>query len=149
MALEQKEAPPSMGSNIGTSPDFIIESGVFVLVLYRDGNLTAAVHTTESGAKEAEMFPLSENAHDSLGEAYGEAGDTAAAIQCYERAEGLLAADMSPSERTVSRLAQMKSPPQQAAGYQKERSGKPPLGSGRSNGHWNQTNKGTEQAPRH
>ena len=53
MALEQKEAPPSMGSNIGTSPDFIIESGVFVLVLYRDGNLTAAVHTTEGGAKEA------------------------------------------------------------------------------------------------
>ena len=138
-----------MGLNIGTSPASEAKGSVFVLVLYRDGNLTAAVHTTERGAKEAEMFPLSENAHDSLGEAYGEAGDTAAAIQCYERAEGLLAADMSPSERTVSRLAQMKSPPQQAAGYQKERSGKPPLGSGRSNGHWNQTNKGTEQAPRH
>ena len=138
-----------MGLDIGAFPESKTEGGVFVLVVYRDGNLTAAVHTTESGAKEAEMFPLSENAHDSLGEAYGEAGDTAAAIQCYERAEGLLAADMSPSERTVSRLAQMKSPPQQVAGYQKERSGKPPLGSGRSDGPWNQTNKGTEQAPRH
>ena len=59
-------------------------------------------------AKAVEMFPLSENAHDSLGEAYAEVGDTAAAIQCYERAEGLLAADMSPSERTLSRLAQVR-----------------------------------------
>jgi len=40
----------------------------------------------------------------------------------------------------------MKSPPQQAAGYLKDCSGKPPLGSGRSDGHWRQTNKVTQQA---
>ena len=53
MALEQKQAPPSVGSDIGTSPNFNTESGVFVLVVYHNGNLTAAVHTTEGGAREA------------------------------------------------------------------------------------------------
>lgn len=53
MALEQKEASQSIGSNVGASPEPKIENGVFVLVVYRDGNLTAAVHTTERGAKEA------------------------------------------------------------------------------------------------
>ena len=52
MALVQ-ETPPSIGSDIGTSPASEAKGGVFVLVVYRDGNLTAAVHTTESGAKEA------------------------------------------------------------------------------------------------
>ena len=53
MAHEQQEDPPSTKSDIGAFPDFNIESGVFVLVVYQDGNLTAAVHTTERGAKEA------------------------------------------------------------------------------------------------
>ena len=53
MALEQKEAPPSTESDIGAFPESKTEGSVFVLVLYRDGNLTAAVHTTERGAKEA------------------------------------------------------------------------------------------------
>ena len=53
MALEQKEAPPSTESDIGAFPESKTEGGVFVLVVYRDGNLTAAVHTTEGGAKEA------------------------------------------------------------------------------------------------
>jgi len=43
-------------------------------------------------------------------------------------------------------IRSMKSPPQQAAGYLKDCSGKPPLGSGRSDGHWRQTNKVTQQA---
>ena len=42
-----------MGLNIGTSPASEAKGSVFVLVVYRDGNLTAAVHTTEGGAKEA------------------------------------------------------------------------------------------------
>ena len=54
------------------------------------------------------MFPLSDNAHDGLGEAYAASGDTAAALQYYERAEELLAAEVSPSERTVRRLAQVR-----------------------------------------
>ena len=53
MPLEQKEAPPPARSDITASPESKTEGGVFVLVVYRDGNLTAAVHTTESGAKEA------------------------------------------------------------------------------------------------
>ena len=43
-------------------------------------------------------------------------------------------------------LITMKSPPQQAAGYLKDCSGKPPLGNGRSDGHWRQTNKVTQLA---
>lgn len=42
-----------MGSDIGAFLEAGTEHGVFVLVVYRDGNLTAAVHTTEGGAKEA------------------------------------------------------------------------------------------------
>ena len=53
MALEQKEPPPSTEANIGAFPESKTEGGVFVLVVYRDGNLTAAVHTTERGAREA------------------------------------------------------------------------------------------------
>ena len=52
MALVQ-ETPPSIGSDIGAFPASEAKGSVFVLVLYRDGNLTAAVHTTERGAKEA------------------------------------------------------------------------------------------------
>ena len=53
MALEQQKASPPTGLSIGTSPVAKTEYNVLVLVVYRDGNLTAAVHTTESGAKEA------------------------------------------------------------------------------------------------
>ena len=52
MVLEQKEPSPSIGSDIGESPDFNIESSVFVLVVYRDGNPTT-VHTNERRATEA------------------------------------------------------------------------------------------------
>ena len=42
-----------MISDIRAFPESQNERGVYVLVVYRDGNLTAAVHTTEGGAKEA------------------------------------------------------------------------------------------------
>ena len=60
MALEQKEASPSTKSGIGTSPASEAKGGVFVLVVYRDGNLSAAVHTTERGAKEEAADLLSD-----------------------------------------------------------------------------------------
>ena len=53
MALEQRESSPTVGSDIGAFPESRTERGVFVLVVFRDGNLTAAVHTTERSAKEA------------------------------------------------------------------------------------------------
>lgn len=42
-----------MGSDLGAFPESQTERGVFVLVVFRDGNLTAAVHRTERGAREA------------------------------------------------------------------------------------------------
>lgn len=53
MAHEQQEGPLSTASDIGAFSKSKTEGGVFVLVVYRDGNLTAAVHTTERGAREA------------------------------------------------------------------------------------------------
>jgi hypothetical protein len=64
MALEQKEAPPSIRSDSRAFPESKIERGVFVLALYRDGHLTAAVHTTEDGAKEAAADLLDDEKND-------------------------------------------------------------------------------------
>lgn len=64
-------------------------------------------------ARAVELYPSSVTAHDGLGEAHTAAGDTAAAIRYYERAEGLLsdevmAADESASERASERLERVR-----------------------------------------
>ncbi len=59
----------------------------------RRGQVEAAVQTFKSNT---EAYPSSPNVHDSLGDAYCRAGDTASAVQSYKRA---------------ARVAQMQSPP--------------------------------------
>ena len=80
MALEQRESSPTVGSDIGAFPESRTERGVFVLVVFRDGNLTAAVHTTERSAKEA--------ADELLGEEGGTLEDRFARVQSLISDEG-------------------------------------------------------------
>jgi hypothetical protein len=53
MAHKQDADSPFTGFGIGAFSESYVEGSVFVLAIYRDGNLTAAVHATERGAMEA------------------------------------------------------------------------------------------------
>ena len=53
MAHKQDEVSPFTGFGIGAFTESHSESSVFVLAVYRDGSLTAAVYATERGAMEA------------------------------------------------------------------------------------------------
>ncbi len=53
MEEEQSERQRFTGFGLGTIPRAQPEDGVFLLVVYRDGGLSAAAHATERGAMAA------------------------------------------------------------------------------------------------
>lgn len=53
MEEEQSERQGFTGFGLGTIPRVQPEDGVFLLVVYRDGGLSAAAHATERGAMAA------------------------------------------------------------------------------------------------
>ena len=58
---------PSSGIGLGRSPGAEVGQEVFVLVAYRDGSLTAAVHTSERRAMEAAIDLLADEGDDHAG----------------------------------------------------------------------------------